>query len=169
MSDDTLDAALAALRSWRQRSAAVAAERDPLIRAAIGAGVNDHAIHTASGVSRTTIGQVRDPGGPLAVREAARRATRSTDSVVISTHGHQVRLWLAVDDSRLSVADDDPNPDAARDAAHGEWLRRMNNAGAVLTSLRRAGLQATCSGEPEGSDEQEHLASLDEQYVIITR
>jgi hypothetical protein len=162
------------LRAWAKREAARPAERDDLIRRAVAAGISDYAIHQESGISRTTIMQVRSPSGPLAIRETARRALRNRGidvPTIATTNNGEVRLSLpespdAYDDLAPS------SPDYSRrlaDRERSEWIGRMNWAGAIHSALTAAGVVMTPSGEPHGQNLQEHLAHRSEQYVVLTK
>lgn len=143
-------AALQHLEDWSRRGATWAAERDPLIAQAIQDGATDTEISQASSVSRTTIGQIRNPDGPLALREAARRALRNKGITVprIYTTGGEVRLYLPDDES-------------------DDWITRMNWAGAVIATLRDARIMLIASDEPHGDDLQNHLAHVYEQHAVL--
>jgi transposase len=52
------DSVRAALRSWRKRSEALAAERDPLIMTALAAGLAKEEVHQMTGVGRSTIDRI---------------------------------------------------------------------------------------------------------------
>jgi hypothetical protein len=162
------------LRSWAKREAARPAERDDLIRRAIAAGISDYAIHQESRISRTTIMQIRSPSGPLAIREAARRALRNRSidvPTIATTKDGEVRLSLP--EAPDAYDDLDPSdPDYSRQLANrerSEWIGRMNWAGAIHSALTAAGIVLTASDEPHGTDLQEHLAHRSEQYVVLTK
>ena len=58
MSTDKADAARTALRSWRRRRDAVDTERDPLVIAALDAGLIKEEVHVITGLGRTTIDRI---------------------------------------------------------------------------------------------------------------
>lgn len=65
------DAARNALRSWRRRRDATDAERDPLVAAALDAGVIKEEVHVITGLGRTTISRIADRAAPAATRDGA--------------------------------------------------------------------------------------------------
>jgi DNA invertase Pin-like site-specific DNA recombinase len=54
------DALRAALRSWGNRRRALEAERDPLVRRSLEAGISKEEIHKATDLGRTTIDRIQD-------------------------------------------------------------------------------------------------------------
>ena len=66
MSNQNQDHAAArqALRAWRRRSDAVTADRDPLVLAALGAGLTKEEVHVITGLGRTTIDRIQARGAP---------------------------------------------------------------------------------------------------------
>lgn len=55
-----------------------------------------------------------------------------------------------------------------RQKEHDAWTGRMNWAGAIIDTLRPAGIAITRSDEPEGADLREHLAHRNEQHAVLT-
>lgn len=65
MSNQNQDhAAARALRAWRRRSDAVTADRDPLVLAALEAGLTKEEVHVITGLGRTTIDRIQARGAP---------------------------------------------------------------------------------------------------------
>jgi Arc/MetJ-type ribon-helix-helix transcriptional regulator len=52
------DSIRSALRTWRRRSAALTAQRDPLVVSALAAGLTKEEIHQLSGLGRSTIDRI---------------------------------------------------------------------------------------------------------------
>lgn len=175
----TKEAALAALRQWAADRRDLAARRNPTILAAIAAGATDTEIHEASGISRTTIGQIRDPEGPLALREAARRALANRGVEVpdiCTTKQGRVLLSLPYDPPELPTPgpDDDPawfEAEVVRPAEvarrRSAWITRMNWAGEVIDVLRAAGISVGAPDALRGETVREHLAHEEEPYVVL--
>ncbi len=55
--------AIAALRLWSKRQKALADKRDPLVLAALKAGVSSETIHMSTGLARTTIDRIKREAG----------------------------------------------------------------------------------------------------------
>lgn len=172
-------AAREALRGWRQRRVQVAADRDRVVLAAVQAGLSDPEIAAESGIGRTTVALIRDPGGALAVAEKARRALRNRGihAPAIWAKGGQVRLSLPYDAIDLPVpgVDEDPGwfevevvAPLRKQREDDRWIERMNWAGAIIAALREAHIAVSMSDEPEGSDLREHLAHRNEQHAVLT-
>ena len=51
--------AIAALRLWSKRQKTLAGQRDPLVLAALRAGVSIETIHMSTGLARTTIDRIK--------------------------------------------------------------------------------------------------------------
>lgn len=62
--DRTTPAAVlgAALRSWGRRRRALEAERDPLVRRCLAAGISIEEIHQSTGLGRSTVGKIGKGG-----------------------------------------------------------------------------------------------------------
>lgn len=56
--DTQRDAIRQALRSWRRRADSVATDRNPLVVAAMAAGLTKEEIHILTGLGRTTIDRI---------------------------------------------------------------------------------------------------------------
>jgi DNA invertase Pin-like site-specific DNA recombinase len=55
------EALRASLRSWGRRRRRLSKDRDPLVRAALAAGITKTAIHEATGIGRMTIDRITKP------------------------------------------------------------------------------------------------------------
>lgn len=164
-------AAEVALSDWRDRRASVDADRDRVILAALDAGVSTVRIQELSGLSRMTISQIRDPKGPLAIAEKARRALRVKRVTVpeIRTAGGRVLLSLPVDDWTPDALDDMGvgGEERAKARSTAQLVHRMNWAASVLTILTAAGIDAAPL-EPQQCDTYEYLAREDEPEAVLT-
>lgn len=65
-SDQDREALRASLRSWGKRQRTIAGERDPVVLAALAAGITKEEIHLATGLGRTTIDRIQKQGSESA-------------------------------------------------------------------------------------------------------
>lgn len=160
----------AAARDWRNRRLTVDRDRDRVVLGLVEAGFTDTDINQMTGVSRMTISQIRDPRGPLAIGERARKALRSLDMPAIRATGTgEVRLWLPEDHTPPDLDPEDPGyPEALREREATERFGRMQWAGAVLNALRAAGVIVSLPEEYVGADAVEHLAHPYERHVVLS-